>query len=111
MFLLVVAVLLNSCRAQSGKEKIMQTSSDILSSIKSGNEQQFENLIGIDFKDIGKNHEMIQDDFKAIKKYYRRYVGQKIPEIVSTNEYNFSGSRKVQILFFLEMIPSTLLKV
>jgi hypothetical protein len=98
--LLTVYILFTlGCRQQTYEEQMKETSDKVLATFKNGEEKDFARLIGVDLLTIGKNEEMVGLDFKRYKELYNRYLANKQPEVVITNEIDNLGHRKVIVPF------------
>jgi hypothetical protein len=94
-------VIFLGCRSQSTKEKINNTTHEVLKYLKEGDEVGFKKIIGVDdLLVIGKNEEMIASDVKIYDSLFNKYFSGKMPDINITNLYNRSGQMQVKIQFY-----------
>jgi hypothetical protein len=101
IILLLSTFMLTSCKAQSGEEKkVYNTSSKVLETIKSGNSGQFQDLIGVQLRTIGKDKSYVRSDYEDMKEYYDQYIKTGKPKIVITDEFDELERRKVVIPFY-----------
>ena len=105
LILVIVCVGLIGCSAQSNEDQMTSTTERILKIIEKGDEEGFQDKIGVRLGMIGKDKESIHFDFQKIMKLYRRHLLGKKPRIIVTNEYNEAGNRKVIVPFVLGENP------
>lgn len=96
----ILLTIIAGCKAQTNEEKITETTNKVLAVLKNGNESEFQKLIGVDLIQIGKNKELLSNDFEKCKSLYARYLKNTKVEVLITDEYNELGNRKIIIPFY-----------
>jgi hypothetical protein len=101
--LLILTLMLGSCKSQTANEKINITSERIYNAILKNDSKQFISLIAYDnLLDMGKNAEIVKDD---VQRYYTLFSESKCKikhQIIVTETYNFLAQKKVMISFCVE---------
>lgn len=107
-FFILFSFILIGCKAQTNEEKMLSTTNNILNSFESSDSKQFQSFIGVSLRQIGKNEEMVSNDFEKIKSYIIEYSKNGKPKITITDGYNELGSKKVLVEFLNKTDSSTL---
>ena len=97
--LLFSLLFLSSCGQKTSYDQMIETTDKVINSIKDHSEKQFIDLIGVDLKTIGKNEELLHQDFLRLQEYYKLYIGDgKITSLI-IDTLNESGQKEVKIVF------------
>ena len=84
-----------SCKQQSEREQITDTTKKILQSIQENRESDFLNLIGVPLKVLGKSNSMVHSDFEKIKVRFKEH--NLDPTIQINDTPNYMGQKLVPI--------------
>jgi len=97
--LYILLLLLFSCNQKTQDEKILETTSEVLTIIKDNSETKFTSLIAIDLDAMGKDEELIHYDFNKLHGFYNKYVGDKQIKPVIIDTLNELGQKRVMLVF------------
>jgi len=96
---ILLLLLLFSCNQKTQEDKILETSSEILAVIKDNSESMFASLIAVDLDAMGKNEELLHDDFGKLHRFYNKYVGDKQIKPIIIDTLNELGQKRVMLVF------------
>lgn len=98
--LLWVIICLSSCVKMTPRQKILETSNNLIAALKEDRESDFEELIGVNLRVIGKNDEMLHRDYVRIRRYIQKYTSFDRLYVKITGQYDDVGKLRVEIPIF-----------
>lgn len=84
-----------SCKAQTLDEQMIQTTKEVLNTIKNNDIKSFHNRIASKSKMYDLDGSFFKADFKRLNKFYTKYVKDTLPEFVINHNINELGQKSI----------------